>query len=74
MPDGPIRIALFGPESTGKSRLAERLALHFKSNLCGNSTERPCFFNHNQTVCLFYRFNDGIVIDRADGPQINNFA
>jgi NadR type nicotinamide-nucleotide adenylyltransferase len=29
MPDGPIRIALFGPESTGKSRLAERLALHF---------------------------------------------
>lgn len=29
MPDAPLRIALFGPESTGKSSLAERLAAHF---------------------------------------------
>lgn len=29
MPEFPLRIALFGPESTGKSRLAERLAAHF---------------------------------------------
>lgn len=29
MPEAPLRIALFGPESTGKSSLAERLAAHF---------------------------------------------
>ncbi|GAB1489871.1 hypothetical protein MASR2M8_23280 [Opitutaceae bacterium] len=29
MPEAPLRIALFGPESTGKSSLAERLAVHF---------------------------------------------
>ncbi len=29
MPETPLRIALFGPESTGKSTLAERLAAHF---------------------------------------------
>jgi len=29
MPDAPLRFALFGPESTGKSTLAERLAARF---------------------------------------------
>jgi NadR type nicotinamide-nucleotide adenylyltransferase len=29
MSERPLRIALFGPESTGKSSLAERLAAHF---------------------------------------------
>lgn len=30
---GPLRIAVFGPESTGKTRLAEKLAAHFRTPL-----------------------------------------
>jgi nicotinamide riboside kinase len=29
--DGPLRIAVFGPESTGKTMLAEKLAAHFNA-------------------------------------------
>ena len=30
---GPLRIAIFGPESTGKTRLAEKLAAHYGAPL-----------------------------------------
>lgn len=30
---GPVRIAVYGPESTGKTRLAGKLAAHFKAPL-----------------------------------------
>jgi NadR type nicotinamide-nucleotide adenylyltransferase len=33
MPAEPKRIAIFGPESTGKTQLAEKLAAHFKAPL-----------------------------------------
>jgi len=33
MTDEPLRIAVFGPESTGKTRLAEKLAAHFGAPL-----------------------------------------
>jgi NadR type nicotinamide-nucleotide adenylyltransferase len=33
MPPSPKRIAIFGPESTGKTMLAEKLAAHFKAPL-----------------------------------------
>ena len=33
MSDAPLRIAVYGPESTGKTLLAERLAAHFQAPL-----------------------------------------
>lgn len=30
---GPLRVAVYGPESTGKTRLAGKLAVHFKAPL-----------------------------------------
>lgn len=35
MSDGPLRIAVYGPESTGKTELAKKLAAHFRAPLVG---------------------------------------